>query len=59
MTVDLTDPRFIDDPYPVFSELRAGGPVHETYFGIRLVLPHSGVDQLHRDPRAGRDRTGW
>jgi cytochrome P450 len=59
MDVDLTDSRFVEDPYTLLEELRRAGPVHETFLGIRLVLPHEAVNHLNRDPHAGRDPRSW
>ena len=58
--VDLNDPTFVADPYPVLAELRAAGPVlwHEPS-GRWLATTHDAVSQTLRNRRLGRIWTDW
>ncbi len=53
--LDLTDPAFVEDPYPALAELRALGPVvrHEPT-GMLLVTTHAAVSQTLRKRGLGR-----
>ncbi|MDO9378034.1 MAG: cytochrome P450 [Nocardioidaceae bacterium] len=53
--VDLTDPAFVADPYPVLADLRALGPVvrHEAR-GTWLATSHASVSAVLRDRAFGR-----
>jgi len=54
-SLDLTDPAFVDDPYPFLAEERARHPVawHEPS-GMYLVFDHATVSAVQRDRRLGR-----
>jgi cytochrome P450 len=52
---DPADPGFLDDPYPLFAELRQRGPVHwHQGLGVHLALSHAACDTLLRDRALGR-----
>ena len=49
------DPSFIANPYPVYAELRAAGPIHyDARTDHWLVTRHADVSALLRDRRFGR-----
>jgi unspecific monooxygenase len=54
-SVDLGSPAFVEDPYPVFAEERARGPVawHEAS-GRFLTFDHAAAGAVLRDRRLGR-----
>ncbi len=53
--IDLADKEFIQDPYPVLSELRESAPVvHDETSGLWLVTRHEDVRACLRDRRLGR-----
>ncbi|MGH1563473.1 cytochrome P450 [Mumia sp. DW29H23] len=58
--VDLSDPGFVADPYPVLAELRATGPLlwHEPS-GRWLATTHDAVSQTLRNRRLGRLWQDW
>ncbi|WP_370615998.1 cytochrome P450 [Mumia sp. Pv 4-285] len=58
--VDLSDPGFVSDPYPVLAELRAAGPVlwHEPSRRW-LATTHDAVSQTLRNRRLGRIWEDW
>ena len=52
----LITPRGLDDPYPIYEELRAGGGVYEAKrFGVWLVATHQLVSAAVRDERLSVD----
>ena len=55
MTLDLTDPAFVADPYPGLAELRAEGSLlwHEP-MGVWLATTHASVSRVLRDRSFGR-----
>lgn len=58
--VDLTDPGFVADPYPLLAELRAVGPLlwHEPS-GRWLATNHASVSAVLRNRRLGRLWDDW
>ena len=60
MTVDLADPGFVADPYPVLTELRKAGPMvwHEPSRRW-LATTHDAVSQVLRHRSFGRLWTDW
>ena len=54
----MFDPRdlaFLADPYPVFAELRASGPVHRhDGLGLYVAVTHAACDAVLRDRSLGR-----
>lgn len=60
MRVDLTDPGFVADPYPVLADLRKAGPMvwHESS-DRWLATTHDAVSQVLRDRAFGRIWTNW
>jgi cytochrome P450 len=52
---DPRDPVFLADPYPVFAELRAAGPVHwHEALGLHVAVSHAACDAVLRDRSLGR-----
>jgi len=52
---DPRDPAFLADPYPVFAELRAAGPVHRhDGLGLHVAVTHAACDAVLRDRSLGR-----
>ena len=58
--VDLTDPAFVADPYPVLAELRSAGPLlwHEPT-GRWLATTHAAVSAVLRNRTLGRLWSDW
>lgn len=55
MVFDPRDPAFLADPYPVFAELRAEGPVHwHEGLGLAVAVSHAACSEVLRDRSAGR-----
>lgn len=55
MGLDLTDPRFVADPYPAFAAARAAAPVSwDEGLGMWLAFSHGACNGLLRDRRLGR-----
>ncbi len=55
MGLDLTDPRFVEDPYPAFAAARAAGPVSwDEGLGMWLAYSHAAGNAVLRDRRLGR-----
>ena len=54
----LADPPagFIDDPYPVYAQLRAHDPVHALGNGQWLLTRYDDVSLLYRSPAASSDK---
>ncbi len=60
MTVDLTDPAFVADPYPVLADLRKAGPMQWHEPSRRwLATTHDAVSRVLRDRAFGRVWTDW
>jgi cytochrome P450 len=49
-------PGFIDDPYPVYAELRRSSPVHELAPGSWLLTRHADVLAAYRQPTLSSDK---
>ena len=47
---------FIDDPYPVYAELRRRSPVHPLAPGSVLLTRHDDVLDVYRSPHASSDK---
>jgi cytochrome P450 len=60
LTVDLADPGFVTDPYPVLAELRKAGPMlwHEPS-DRWLATTHDAVTRVLRDRSFGRLWSDW
>ena len=58
--VELTDPGFVADPYPLLAELRAAGPLlwHEPS-GRWLATTHASVSAVLRNRKLGRLWDDW
>jgi cytochrome P450 len=53
--LDLSDPAFVADPYPVFDRLRpAGRAVRHEGLGLYLAARHADADAVLRERRLGR-----
>jgi unspecific monooxygenase len=53
--IDLTDPEVVADPYPLFAEERARGPVAwHPQSSMYLTFDHATADAVLRDRRLGR-----
>jgi cytochrome P450 len=53
--LDLTDPAFVADPYPMFAAARPAGPVrYDEASGMWLALSWRHANQVLRDRRLGR-----
>ena len=46
----MLDPKFRQDPYPLYARLRSREPVHHSMMGVTLVSSYEGVSQLLRHP---------
>lgn len=58
--LDLTDPAFVADPYPLLAQLRATAPMVRDEAGGRwLATTHASVSAVLRDRRLGRLWTDW
>lgn len=55
----IFDEAFFDDPYPLYKELRAAGPIHqlEMVGGAWAFPTHAGVTSLYKDPRLSARRS--
>lgn len=52
----LTDPAFVQDPYPVYDRARAAGAfVHWAEYGMAAATTHAMVGAVLRDRRMGRE----
>ncbi|MEZ4353196.1 MAG: cytochrome P450 [Myxococcota bacterium] len=53
----LTDPDFVADPFPIYTELRKHDPAHwDETFGAWLITRYADVWSLLPDPRLSTDR---
>ncbi|WP_165985886.1 cytochrome P450 [Streptomyces sp. YIM 98790] len=52
---DSRDPRVLDDPYPVYAELRAAGRLARGSAGQWVVSHHADVSRLLKDHRLGHE----
>ena len=55
---DLTDPAFLDDPYPIYRRLREADPVHHHTLGFWVLTRHDHVFAALRDGRFGKGAVG-
>lgn len=53
--LDLTDPRFLADPYPFYRLLRERAPVWRSPTGLWVLTRHADVAAVLKDPRFGHD----
>jgi len=53
--LDLTDPRFLSDPYPFYRLLRERAPVWRSPTGLWVLSRHSDIAAVLKDPRFGHD----
>ncbi len=49
-------PGFVDDPYPVYAELRSRSPVHPLAPGSLLLTRHADLLAVYRSPHASSDK---
>ncbi|MBM7774422.1 pikromycin synthase [Actinokineospora baliensis] len=54
-TIDFGLRRFREDPFPLWADLRAAGPVHRDLSGAWVVVSYRDVHRLLADPRVGKD----
>ena len=59
LTLNLLDPDFRRDPYPLLTELRAKEPVHKVKWGAWAITRHADVMSVLRDKRMSRDMKNW
>jgi pimeloyl-[acyl-carrier protein] synthase len=52
--LNLLDPDFLADPYPVYHRLRTEDPVHHHPFGFYVLTRYDDVAAFLRDPRFGK-----
>ena len=52
--LDLLDPEFLADPYPVYHRLRAEAPVYRHPFGFYVLTRYDDVAAFLRDARFGK-----
>lgn len=56
----LTDPGFLENPYPQLRRLQEQGPIHlDAQSGIYFVLGHEAFAQVAKAPQIGRDTRYW
>lgn len=55
----LLDPDHRKDPYPLYDELRAIAPVHESALGATFLTRHADCQLVLRDPRCGKPDAAW
>jgi cytochrome P450 len=53
--LDLSDPRFLADPYPFYRLLRERAPVWRAPTGLWVLTRHADVAAVLKDPRFGHD----
>src|SRR5260370_25903427 len=53
--LDLTDPRFLSDPYPFYRLLRERAPVWRSPTGLWVLSRHADIAAVLKDPRFGHD----
>jgi len=53
--LDLTDPRFLADPYPFYRLLRETKPVWRSPTGLWVLTRHTDIAAVLKDPRFGHD----
>ncbi len=56
--LDLTDPRFLSDPYPFYRLLRERAPVWRSPTGLWVLSRHSDIAAVLKDSRFGHDFEG-
>src|SRR6266571_2268962 len=56
--LDLSDPRFLSDPYPFYRLLRERAPVWRSPTGLWVLSRHSDIAAVLKDPRFGHDFEG-
>src|SRR5438132_14170821 len=53
--LDLSDPRFLADPYPFYRLLRERAPVWRSPTGLWVLSRHADIAAVLKDPRFGHD----
>src|SRR5439155_26981045 len=56
--LDLSDPRFLADPYPFYRLLRERAPVWRSPTGLWVLSRHSDIAAVLKDRRFGHDFEG-
>jgi cytochrome P450 len=54
LSLDMTDPGFIANPYPTFRRLRELAPVHRSALGFWVLTRYDDIVAVLRDPRLGK-----
>lgn len=57
--INLFDPGFLADPYPVYARLRSHDPFHRSFMGATVVSRYGDVTAVLRDPRFSSDVRKW
>ncbi len=56
----LTDPAFLENPYPELRRLQEQGPIHlDTGSGVYFILGHAAFTRVVKAPEIGRDTRHW
>lgn len=55
--LDLTEPAFVEDPYPFYRQLREDGPIHWHENGFWMVMRYADAVDMLQDPRFIRPPT--
>lgn len=56
----LSDPAFLENPYPELRRLRETGPVHrDAQSGVYFILGHDAFSRAVKSTRLGRDTRRW
>lgn len=58
-TLDLRDPEYRKDPYPVLDRVRRENPIHQDAMGIWYLTRHADVAFALKHPKLGRDLRQW
>lgn len=59
LTLNLLDPGFRDNPYPMLAALRERDPVHRVPWGAWAITRYKDVNNVLRDKRMSRDMRNW
>lgn len=59
LALNLLDPEFRKNPYPLLARLRDEDPVHRVKWGAWAITRHADVMAVLRDKRMSRDMRNW